>query len=218
METKLTSGGIRFSAKWAIALILLLAAIPVLAQVPTATVLGTVNDSSGAMVPGATVTIQNVDTNATRTATTADDGSYRVPVLPVGNYTVRVEKTGFGTQTRQGITLNVDQNAVINFSMTVGTSAQTVTVTAEAPQVNTTNGELGGLVNEQQMAELPLNGRNYIDLSLMQAGVTEDKNFSGGGGQVGTSYSANGATVRSNYFTLDGAPTGTLYEIGRAHV
>ena len=211
METKLTSGGIRFSAKWAIALILLLAAIPVLAQVPTATVLGTVNDSSGAVVPGATVTIQNVDTNATRTATTADDGSYRVPVLPVGNYTVRVEKTGFGTQTRQGITLNVDQNAVINFSMTVGTSAQTVTVTAEAPQVNTTNGELGGLVNEQQMAELPLNGRNYIDLSLMQAGVTQDKNFGTGVGQVGTSYSANGATVRSNYFTLDGAPTGTLY-------
>ena len=211
MKTKLTFDGIRFSAKWGIALILLLAAIPVLAQIPTATVLGTVKDSSGAVVPGATVTIQNVDTNATRTATTADDGSYRVSALSVGNYTVRVEKTGFSTQTQQGITLNVDQNAVINFSMTVGTSAQTVTVTAEAPQVNTTNGELGGLVNEQQMAELPLNGRNYIDLSLMQAGVTEDKNFSGGGGQVGTSYSANGATVRSNNFTLDGAPTATIY-------
>ena len=100
---------------------------------------------------------------------------------------------------------------MINFTLAVGTSSQSVVVTGEAPVVNTTNGALGGLVNEQQMAELPLNGRNYLDLSLMQAGVTQDKNFGNGGGQQGTSYSANGATVRSNNFTLDGAPIGTIY-------
>ncbi len=211
MAKKLTFDGVRFSAKFVVVLVLLLLAIPVFAQIPTATVLGTIKDSSGAVVPGATVTIQNVDTNATRTTTTETDGSYRVPALNVGNYTVKAEKSGFGTQTQQGITLTVDQNAVINFTLTVGAAVQTVTVTTEAPVVNTTNGELGGLVNEQQMAELPLNGRNYIDLSLMQAGVTQDKNFGGGGGQQGTSYSANGATVRSNNFTLDGAPTTTLY-------
>ena len=99
---------------------------------------------------------------------------------------------------------------MINVTLQVGATQQEVVVTAEAPLVNTSNATLGGLVSEQQMAELPLNGRNYMDLSLMQPGVTQDRDY-GAGRMAGTSYSANGATPRSNYFTLDGAPVGTLF-------
>ena len=88
-----------------------------------------------------------------------------------------------------------------------------MTVTGEAPLVNTENSTLGGLVNEQQMADLPLNGRNYMDLSLMQPGITKDVN-NGGYQGASTQYSSNGAPVRSNNFTLDGAPMTTL--LGRA--
>jgi hypothetical protein len=180
------------------------------AQVPTANILGVVKDASGASVPSAAIAIRNVDTGDRRTASSGTDGAYRVNNLPTGHYEVRVERAGFKTETQQGITLNVSDNAVINFTLEVGATQQEVLVTAEAPQVNTANAALGGLVNEQQMADLPLNGRNYIDLSLLQPGVTQDRNY-GQGRMAGTSFSANGATVRSNYFTLDGAPIGTLF-------
>jgi hypothetical protein len=187
-----------------------LTALSVFAQVPTGTILGVVKDSSGAVIAGAGIAIRNVDTGDRRTAASGIDGAYRVPQLPTGHYEVRAERAGFRTETQQGITLNVSDNAVINFTLEVGTTQQELVVTAEAPLVNTANSTLGGLVNEQQMAELPLNGRNYIDLSLMQPGVTQDRNY-GQGRMAGTSFSANGATVRSNYFTLDGAPVGTLF-------
>ena len=180
------------------------------AQVPTGTILGVVKDSSGAVVADAMVTIRNIDTGDRRTLSSANDGAYRAVQLPAGHYEVRAEHAGFRTETQQAITLNVGDNAVINFTLQVGATQQEVVVTAEAPLVNTTNATLGGLVNEQQMAELPLNGRNYMDLSLMQPGVTQDRDY-GAGRMAGTSYSANGATPRSNYFTLDGAPVGTLF-------
>src|SRR5271169_5469356 len=169
-----------FRGAWVIASLFLLAAIPVLAQVPTGTILGTVKDSSGAVVAGAAITITNQDTGFTRTETTAEDGTYRAPTLPTGHYSIKAERAGFRTETQQGLTLNLTDNAVINFTLQVGTSAQEVVVTSEAPLVNTSNSTLGGLVNEQQMAELPLNGRSYLDLTLLQPGVTQDKN--GGGG------------------------------------
>jgi hypothetical protein len=183
-----------------------LCAFAALAQLPTGTILGTVKDSTGASVPGATVTIQNTDTSFTRTATTGSDGTFSVPELPTGHYQVQASHTGFKTATHAGITLEVTQQAVINFTLELGSTQQQVVVTGEAPIVNTQNATLGGLVNEQRIEDLPLNGRNYIDLSLLQPGVTKDRNFgSGGGVSVGTSFSANGAPVRSNNFMLDGA-------------
>ena len=200
-----------FPKAWIGALgVLLLFSLSIFAQVPTGTILGVVKDSSGAVVAGAMITIRNTDTGDRRTLTSANDGAYRVPQLPTGHYEVRVEHSGFRTETQQGITLNVGDNAVINVTLQVGATQQEVVVTAEAPLVNTSNATLGGLVSEQQMAELPLNGRNYMDLSLMQPGVTQDRDY-GAGRMAGTSYSANGATPRSNYFTLDGAPVGTLF-------
>jgi Carboxypeptidase regulatory-like domain len=176
-------------------------AIPVFAQLPTATILGNVKDSSGASVPGATVSARNVDTNFVRTVTTGDDGSYRLAELPVGNYELKAEHAGFQTVSQSGITLQVTQQAVINFTLQVGATQQQVVVTGEAPIVNTANATLGGVTNEASLKSLPLNGRNYIDLSLLQPGVNPDKNKQ----DQGTSFSVNGAPVRSNNFTLDGA-------------
>src|SRR6202166_398260 len=180
---------------------LILLAIPVVAQLPTATILGEAKDSSGGVLPNVTVTITNVETGATRAVKTGDDGEYQAPELPVGRYEVRAEHPGFKTVTRKGITLEVTQQAVINLDFQVGSADQQVIVTEEAPMINTQNATLGGTVNETKMTELPLNGRNYIDLALLQPGVDKDKNQ---GNQGGTSFSVNGAPPRSNNFTLDG--------------
>jgi Carboxypeptidase regulatory-like domain/TonB dependent receptor len=189
---------------WAAALIL--AAIPVAAQLPTGTILGVAKDVTGASVANSTVTVTNVETGSTRVVMTADDGAYRVPELAVGRYEVKAERTGFKTETRKGITLEVTEQAVINFTLEVGSTTQQVVVTEEASIVNTQDATLGGLVNEQSVKDLPLNGRSYVDLSLLQAGVNEDRNGAGNGA---TTFSVNGAGVRSNNFTLDGAVTTT---------
>jgi len=192
---------------------LILLAIPVVAQLPTATILGVAKDSSGGVLPNATVTITNVETGLTRVVKTSDDGEFRVPELPVGRYEVRGEHPGFKTVTRKGITLEVTEQAVINLDFEVGAAEQVVVVTEEAPMVNTQNATLGGTVNETKMTELPLNGRNYIDLALLQPGVDKDKNQ---GNQQGTTFSVNGAPPRSNNFTLDGAILQTM--LGRSPV
>ena len=191
----------------AITMGLFLLAIPVAhAQLSTGTILGVVKDSSGSVVPGANITIRNVDTAEVRTAATDSDGAYRVAALLVGHYDIRAEHPGFKTENQQGLTLNVSDNAVINFTLQLGQVEQEVTVTGEASLVNTTDSTLGGLVNDERMADLPLNGRNFIDLSLLQPGVAQNKNQGTGGGSSGTWFSSNGAPTRSNYMTIDGAP------------
>ena len=193
--------------------LVLISASVVFAQLPTGTILGTIKDSSGGVVPGATVTITNTETGLTRTATTSDDGAFRLPALPVGHYSVKAEKDGFNTMTETGLTLEVTQELVVNPVLQVGTSTQSVTVTGEAPVVNTTNGSLGGLVNEQKMADLPLNGRNWVDLTLMQPGIEQHTNTGGNSpaAVAGTFFSSNGATIRSNNYMLDGAPMVVIY-------
>src|SRR2546426_9194121 len=137
------------------------------AQQNTGTILGVVKDASGAVIPGVSVTIINEETNLTRTVITGENGAFRAPALPVGRYTVRVELTGFQTQTQRGLTLEVAQELVVNPILQVGAAAQQeVTVNSAAPLVNTTTCSLGNVVNEQAMADLPLNGRNYVDLTM----------------------------------------------------
>ncbi len=189
--------------------LLLMGAFSVSAQLPTGTILGTVKDATGGTVAGAAVTVTNTDTNLVRTGTTGDDGAYRLPALPVGNYEVKVLKDGFETTDRKGITLEVGEEASIDVTLQVGSTGQTVTVTEEAPQVNTTSSSLGGTVEEQKIEDLPLNGRNYVDLTLMQAGVAQSQLTFAGTisplGVTGTTFSSNGAPLRSNLQTLDGA-------------
>ena len=199
--------GCRFTwpAEFIIFYFLLAPAAP--AQLPTATILGVVKDASGAVIPEAKLTARSVDTGQVRTGTSGGDGSYRFAALPVGKYEVRVEHPGFQTAVRSGLTLTVAQEAVVNFALEVGAIEQTLSVTAEAPLVNTTSGSLGALVDEQRVAELPLNGRNYVDLTLLQAGIQHWRNTGSTSGVSvsGAWFSSNGAPVRSNNYVLDGA-------------
>jgi hypothetical protein len=193
---------------------LVLSAHAAFGQVSTATILGVVRDASGGVLPGATVTARNIDTGIERDTVSGVDGTYRLPALPVGRYEIRAELSGFKTAIRSGITLGVTQEAVIPFNLEIGAIEQSIVVSGEAPLISTTNASLGALVDEKQLQTLPLNGRNYIDLSLMQAGVSQNKNSVGG--MSGVWFTANGAPMRSNNFTLDGAPMNSL--IGGAAV
>jgi hypothetical protein len=204
-------GSVRWGSRavvFVVGLILLVAAVPVFGQLPTGTILGTVKDSSGALVPGATVTAQNSETGGSRSISTDETGAYRLAALPVGHYDVRVESAGFKPTTEKGLILDVGEEAVLNVTLQVGTTVQEVVVTGEAPLVNTTTASLGGLVSEKKIVDLPMNGRNFLDLVLLQPGISQDVVVVhlGGGGE-GTTYSSNGAPIISNNFLLDGTPT-----------
>ena len=173
------------------------------AQLPTGTILGVVRDATG-LTPGATLTATNPETGLSRSIVSDEDGSYRFAALPVGRYEVRVALEGFQSAVRSGLTLTVGQEAVVNFTLEVGAITQTVEVTAEASLVNTTSASLGALVDAQAVADLPLNGRNYIDLTFLQAGISKNENMTSGGTFVGSWFSSNGAPLRSNSYMLDG--------------
>jgi hypothetical protein len=161
---RLSSGAWCSRVDAAVALCLMLAAIPAMAQLPTGTIAGVVKDASGGTVPDATVTASSVETDAVKTTTTGPDGAYRFSALQPGHYNVKVEKSGFKTQNQTGFTLDVAQELVVNAALEVGSSTQEVTVTGEAPLVETGTSALSGLVNDTKVAELPLNGRDFVDL------------------------------------------------------
>lgn len=187
------------------ALVLFLGLRPAAAQEGMASLSGRVTDPNGLAVTGARVQAVNVDTNTASSTETNDSGLYTLPSVKPGNYRIIVEKDGFKQIVRAGIDLHVADAVDLNFTLEIGSVSQSVTVEGEAPVVNTSNGSLGGLVDEEKIADLPLNGRNYIDLSLMQAGVTEDRAQQSDGGVAGKYFSSNGAGPWSNYYTLDGA-------------
>src|SRR3989338_2526092 len=215
----MTRIGICYGRLWIVLLLLGWGnASAVRAQLPTATVLGIVRDATGAVVPESRLTARNVETGQTRTTVTAADGSYRLSALPVGTYELRVEHAGFRGEVRSGLTLTVAQEAVLNFTLQVGAVEQTVSVTAEVPLVETTSGSLGSLVDERQVAELPLNGRNYIDLTLGQTGVNLHSRHGDTAGATGTWFSSSGAPVRSNSFLLDGASMVTVWGTSSASI
>ncbi len=171
-------------------------AVPLLAQT-SATVSGTVSDPTGAVVQGSAVTVTDVDTGALRSVTTDAAGRYQVTLLPVGNYEVRASKTGFSDEVRKGIDLVVGQAATVDFKLSVGQSSQTVTVSGDAPLVDTTTADVSGLVSGQQIRQLPLNGRSYDELMTLDPGVV---NFTAAKiGGVGVSNSTNG-----NNFSVSG--------------
>src|SRR5437899_5012390 len=126
----------------------------------TASITGTVKDVSGAVLPGAAVTVKHLETGLMRTAEADTSGNFSVPSLPIGAYEVTAKKMGFRREVRRGIELVVAQQAVVNLTLQVGAIEQQVTVTEEAPLVNTTLSSTSGLVSEQQVKDLPLNGRS----------------------------------------------------------
>ena len=176
--------------------ILIAVAIPATGQVLTSRVDGTLQDQSGAVIPGASVTLTNVATNVALETETNEVGLYVFPQVPAGPYTITTQLSGFKSIVLEGIQVEVDTPATVNIVLEVGVVDETVVVTASQPAMNTVNAEINTNLNRAQVKELPLNGRNVIQLALTQAGVT-----SRGGAR---SASINGTRGTFNNFTLDG--------------
>src|SRR5262245_14360848 len=177
----------------------------VFGQGATATVLGVVRDTTGALVPGVSITIKHVDTGLTREAVSSESGGYIAPQLPVGAYEITTAMPGFKQQVRSGINLVVGQQAVINLTLEVGAPAEQVTVTEEAPLVNTTLSSTSGLITEQQIKELPLNGRSFDQLLVLNVGVVNNtSNMAGGAGGAFPAFSVAGHRQETNRFMLNG--------------
>jgi outer membrane receptor protein involved in Fe transport len=192
-------------------------AVPAFAQLPTATIRGVVSDAAGAVLPGTTVTVRNTDTGLTRSVPTGGDGAYRMPALPVGPYEIRVELQGFRSAVRSGVRLVVGQEAVLDFTLELGAIQETVTVNADVTLVQTSTSALGSVITERQIAALPLEGRNYIGLTLMQPGVTESRT-SGSDTYTGQWFSSSGAPPRSNSYLMDGTDLRNLTGVSTASV
>ena len=175
------------------------------AQVTTATLAGVVTDDSGAAVPGATVTVRATATDAARTIVTDGEGRYRFPGLDPGTYEVTVELQGFQTTRRSGLTLSVGQNAAVDLKLSVGRMEDVVTVVGEAPIIDTTRSSIAAVVDAQQIRELPLNGRDFSQLTLLQPGVlaspTTSRQVDRG---MGTQVSIACARPNQISFQLDG--------------
>jgi hypothetical protein len=154
-------------------LLVTLASVPsLLAQSTTASMLGVVHDASGAVVPGAQVTVTNTGTAFTRTMTTDNEGSYLFNELPLGSYELRATMSGFETFVQTGITLVVNQNARVDIALALGSASQTLQVNAQVTDVDTVSSEMGELVDRTRIQQLPLNGRNTMQLSAVVPGVT----------------------------------------------
>jgi len=176
-------------------------------QVNTGTISGVVQDSSGAVIAGATVTIRHVDTGTARTVTSDEGGRYIAPVLPLGNYELQVQQSGFQTEIRKGITLTVGREEVINLTLRVGQQTQSVTVTEAAPLVNTTTAEISGLVAEREVKELPLNGRSFDNLITLNPGAINYSALKSGpsvGSGEGAYFTVAGRRPLDNLFLLNG--------------
>jgi hypothetical protein len=175
------------------------------AQTFRGTILGTVTDSSGGAIPGAMVTIKNVDTGLTRAVTTSDDGSYAAPELPIGNYSVSVEKPGFKTALVSGIKVEVSSERRADVTLQPGELAQKIEVMGEElPMVESTSNTLGGIVESKVVTNLPVNGRDYQKLILLVPGAASGPDaITDSPGSYGT-VSVNGARGRSNNYLLDG--------------
>src|SRR6516164_9196943 len=152
-------------------LLILLCLSSVWGQV-SAVLSGTVTDPSGAVVQGANVTVKSVDTGASRDTVTDSAGRYLFPSLPAGQYEIHVMKTGFAEQVRTGVDLVVGQSAAADLGLRVGETSQQITVTGDAALVGVETSNVSGLVGERQIKDLPLNGRSYDELLMLNPSVT----------------------------------------------
>ena len=178
------------------------------AQTTTATLAGTIMDETQAVLPGVEITVTNLGTSATRSVLSGDSGEYLVADLAPGEYEIEAQLPGFQTAVRSGINLTVGRSATLNLTLSVGQVSERVVVTGDAPLVDTLTSTLRGLVDERTIQDLPLNGRSFEQLAMLQAGVVA---YYGQGDPSGTGItgsgqrmSVGGARPTSNNFLLDG--------------
>ena len=173
-----------------------------MAQNGTGTITGTIMDSSGGAVSNATITARNTETGVARTVTAGPNGQFSISPLQVGTYDVSGESTGFKQELRHGIVLVVGQEAVVNLTLQVGNVTEQVTVTDAPPLVNTTLNSTAGLVNEQQIKDLPLNGRSFDQLLTLNAGTVN--NSSNASANKWDSFNVSGQRSESNRYLMNG--------------
>src|SRR5277367_1958027 len=179
--------------------------VAVHAQTFRGTILGTVTDTSGAVVPGAKVAVRNANTGLERTTQTSADGSYAISELPLGSYNVTISQGGFQTSVTTGVAVDIAGERRIDTALKPGQVSQQVEVSGESlPQVETSSAELGGTLTSETIANIPVNGRDYTKLIYLNPGVAGSPDqISDSPGSYGT-FSMNGSRGRSNNFLLDG--------------
>src|SRR5512142_1767034 len=197
--------------KWsrlaALLLIILTSASAALAQRSTATVRGTISDATGGVLPGVTVTAVNQETGLSRTVVTNNAGVYSLPELPPGRYNVSAELQGFKKAERTAVPLRVADEYSIDFTLQPGNVSETVTVEATSTPVKVMGGDVSGIVTGQQVRELPLNGRNFLQLATLMPGVSapDNLNVKDKGLLGGSDLSVSGGDTTANLWTVDGA-------------
>ncbi len=198
--------------------VLILAALPVAglwAQAQSGTMVGTVSDQAGAMVPNAQVVLTNSGTGFTRSVTTNASGQYSAPTIPTGSYTVTVEVTGFQKLVRSGIELTAADALTVDLELRVGSVAETVNVTATAPLLQSQTATVSRLVTNEQILEMPLNGRTFTSLVLAapgaHAGSSGNLDSSPYGMRGGVNISVNGSSAQNNSYLIDGMVNRNLW-------
>jgi hypothetical protein len=187
----------------AIFVLLLLVPLTTFGQRITGSIEGRISDASGAVLPGVEITVTSDTTGLVRTILTNETGRYNFPVLPPGGYTVQTSFPGFRTEIRSGVNVQTDSNARIDFELQVGQITESIEVTADAPLIETDTSSLGQVIDTQRVTELPLNGRDFLQLAVLVPGVQPVVEGSNLEGQQGSMH-ANGAREEFNNFLLDG--------------
>lgn len=185
------------------------------AQAQNATLTGTVADESGAMMPGVEITVKNTETGIARSTTSDAQGRWNIPSLNPGTYDITSTLTGFDTLVRQGVTLTVGQIVNLPLSMKVGSVSEQVTVTGEAPLVDVSTSNVSGVVEERRIQELPLNGRDFSQLALVQpAAVSVRFSDQGASKGFGTRVALAGSRVDQTGWQLDGTNINSVGNFG----
>ena len=203
----------RMSLLAALALLMVLSPTYAAAQATTARLVGTVTETTGAVIPGASVVATNLDTGTRRDAITNDEGDFVIPNVPIGRYEVAAELAGFKRVVRSPVPLDVDQTARVDFELEVGNLTETVEVKASIPLVNSETSSIGQVIGETQVRNLPLNGRNFIQLGLLVPGTTPGTPGAGTvpSRQGGVAITANGQRTDQNNWMLDGVDNNALF-------
>jgi len=190
--------GIGSTHRLAFAVMALLPAASLLAQ--NAELSGLITDPAGLAVPGARVVVQSADTGATRTVSSNDHGEFSVPALLPGPYNITIEANGFKTNHQNGVVVEVNQRARLDFALTIGSNTDSITVQGSAPLLNTSDASVSTLIGNRFVENLPLNGRSFSSLIDLTPGVVlTPTNFTEQG-----QFSVNGQRPDANYFLVDG--------------
>ena len=196
-----------------------LLATPAFSQLSSGTVLGSVTDGTGAVIPGVSVTANNQDIGLTRSVITNESGNYRVDQLPLGTYTITVELPGFKKEVRNSVKVDIDARVRMDFALTPGNVSEVIEVTSAAPLVQTDDSSVGQVVDERKIISMPLNGRDFSQLAYIVPGAFAPRPGSSLGDRGG--FSVAGLNENTNQFLLDGVNnngTGTMEIAARINV